>query len=116
MRIRVVLERIVYGNLPALAGAVGELTVLLLVRTVPAWREPDHSANLLFNVAFISEFGDHFPDEAGVYRLLGESYELARVVFVTFGQRQKKFFAADFSAVHEHGISLLANYGGQHWI
>jgi hypothetical protein len=57
---------------------------------------------LFFHIACISQLSEYFPHKAGVYRLLGSRYELARIVFVTFGQSQEKLFGTDIGAIHKN--------------
>jgi hypothetical protein len=55
---------------------------------------------MFFNIAFIPQSSDNLTDKTGIYGLPGERHKLARIVFVTFGQSQQKFFAIDCGVIH----------------
>jgi hypothetical protein len=103
----------------------------LLICTVAARGQPNHAPQAFFNIAFIPQSGDNLPDKAGIYGLPGERYKLARIVFVTFGQSQQKFFAIDCSVIHgfclylrimrigrsdENGSRVPARWHFGHWL
>jgi len=72
---------------------------LALEDVVPAQREPDDSAHLLFDVALVAQFGHCHARERGIDSLLRQGHKLLRVVFIVLGQSEKKF-GLDGRALH----------------
>jgi hypothetical protein len=65
----------------------------LFVELIAARGEADDAANFLFDVAFVSELGDHLAGHGGIDCGLRQVHELSRVFLVTFGQVEDESFA-----------------------
>src|ERR1700690_185004 len=90
-----------WGNPAASAASwwLSSWTRLALVHVVPAQRKPDYAPHLFLDVAFVPQLGYRNAREGRINRLLRQSYELAGIVLVVFGQGDEKL-ALDRLCLH----------------